>query len=174
MRMSASVLLAVLALASAAAHAQEPARPEADVCASFDWPLTREAAWFAAPDLPVLASGSSLPAGRPAALLTLKAAAEADLPQTPSRTPKPDSFSGFVRLAASSVPGQIQVTLSGEGWIDVAEEGGAVLKPGAHSGRKGCASLRKSVRFSVGAKPLVVAVSNATADTIRVAVTPVE
>ncbi|GEP00270.1 hypothetical protein [Methylobacterium haplocladii] len=164
----------LLALLCGTAQAQDAAKSEAELCASFDWPLAREAAWFSAPDLPVLASGSSLPADRPAASLTLKPSTEAGLPLAPSRAPKPGTFAGFVRLAAPAAPGQVQVTLSGEGWIDVAEAGGAVLKPGAHSGRKGCGSLRKSVRFSVGAKPLVVSVSNATVETIRIAVTPVD
>ncbi|GJE56264.1 MULTISPECIES: hypothetical protein [Methylobacterium] len=174
MRISASVLLAVLALAGSTAQAQDAAKPEADVCASFDWPLAREQAWFSAPDLPVLVSGANLPVERPAATLTLKPSAEADLPQVPSRAPKPGSFSGYVLVAAPPAPGQVQVTLSGEGWIDVAEEGGAPLKPGAHSGRRGCVSLRKSVRFAVGTKPLVVIVSNAAAQTLRIAVTPVD
>ncbi|GEP08694.1 hypothetical protein [Methylobacterium gnaphalii] len=174
MRASASALLVLIALAGGAAAADEPAKPEADVCASFDWPLARELAWFSAPDLPTAASGATLPADRPAVLLTLKPAAEADLPQAPSREPKPGSFAGYVRVPAPAAPGEVQVTLSGEGWIDVAPEGGAVLKPGAHSGRKGCATLRKSVRFKVDAKPLVVSVSNAPAETVRIAVTPVE
>lgn len=180
MRISASALLVLLALTAGMAQAQDTPKPEADtkaegdICARFDWPLAREQAWFSAADLPALASGSSLPAERPAALLTLRPSADAGLPQAPSRAPKPGSFSGYVHLAAPAAPGQVQVTLSGEGWIDVAEEGGALLKPGAHSGRKGCATLRKSVRFPVGTKPLVVTVSNATAETIRIAVTPVD
>lgn len=171
MRLSGATLLVLLALAGGTAQAQAPVGSEADVCASFDWPLTREAAWFAAPDLPVLASGANLPSDRPAAVLTLKPYAEAGLPEAPSREPKPGSFAGYLRVAGR---GQIQVTLSGEGWLDVSEDGGAILRPSAHSGRKGCASLRKSVRFAVGTKPIVVMVSNAAADTIRIAVTPVE
>ncbi|GLS42397.1 hypothetical protein [Methylobacterium brachythecii] len=173
MRMTASALLVLLALAGGAAAAEDPVKPGADVCASFDWPLARELAWFSAPDLQAAASGSTLAADRPAALLTLKPAAEAGLPQAPSREPKPGSFAGYVRVAAPAAPGEIQVTLSGEGWIDVAPEGGEVLKPGAHSGRKGCATLRKSVRFKVDAKPLVVSVSNAPSEAVRIAVTAV-
>lgn len=174
MHSTASALLVVLALTGTAAAAENSARPEADVCASFDWPLARELAWFSAPDLPAAISGSTLPVDRPAALLALKPVAEANLPQAPSREPKPGSFAGYVRVAEPASPGEIQVTLSGEGWIDVAPEGGAVLKPGAHSGRKGCATLRKSVRFKVDAKPLVVSVSNAPSEAVRIAVTPVE
>lgn len=175
MRIAASTLVVLLALAGGAAQAQDSATPEAaDVCATFDWPLARELAWFSAPDLPAAASGASLASDRPAAILALKPFEQAGLPQAPSREPKPGSFAGYVRIPAASAPGQRQVTLSGEGWIDVAEEGGGVLKPVAHTGRRGCATLRKSVRFEVGAKPLVVAVSNAPSDTIRIAVAPVE
>ena len=174
MHKTASALLVVLALASNVAAAEDPTRPEADACASFDWPLARELAWFSAPDLPSATSGSTLPVDRPAVLLALKPVAEADLPQAPSRKPKPESFAGYVRVAAPAAPAEIQVTLSGEAWIDVAPEGGAELKPSAHSGRKGCATLRKSVRFKVDAKPLVVSVSNSPSETVRIAVTPVE
>lgn len=179
MRISASALLVLLAFTAGTAQAQDTPKPEADtkaeadICARFDWPLAREQAWFSAADLPALASGSNLPAERPAALLTLRPSADAGLPQAPSRAPKPGSFPAMCASPPRRRPVRSR-SRSRASWIDVAEEGGALLKPGAHSGRKGCATLRKSVRFPVGAKPLVVTVSNATAETIRIAVTPVD
>ena len=65
------------------------------------------------------------------------------------------------------------MTLSGEGWIDLAQNGTA-LDSTDHTGAKNCPGLRKSVRFDVGAAPLALQISGAPADTIKVAIRPVE
>lgn len=168
--MRAALTGLVFALALSGARAED--RP-ADPCA-FNWPLAREQAWLSAADLPGLASGASLPAERPAAVLTLKPSESADLPSPPSRAAKAGTFAGYLRVPAPSAAGLIQVTVSGEGWIDVGEEGGAWLKPVAISGKPRCAGLRKSLRYAVGAKPLLIEVSDAGSESIRLAVAPAE
>jgi hypothetical protein len=65
------------------------------------------------------------------------------------------------------------MSVSGEGWIDLVQEGKA-LDASDHSGAKSCPGLRKSVRFMLGASPVVLQISNAVADTIKVGIRPVE
>lgn len=158
-----------LALAGTPAAAQDHAQA---ACAGFSWSLTREQAWFQAPSLPKLDSGATLPPDAPSAVLRLKPAAQAELPTAPTREPKPGTYAGFVRIAAPAMAGVYQITLSDEGWLDVIQEGEGPRSPSAHTGKRGCPDLRKSLRFQLGSKPIVVAISNASTETIRFAFAP--
>jgi len=53
-------------------------------------------------------------------------------------------------------------------------QNGAELDSADHSGAKNCPGLRKSVRFNVGAAPVALQISGAPADSVRVAIRPVE
>ena len=65
------------------------------------------------------------------------------------------------------------MTLSAEGWIDLVQNG-APLDSADHSGAKNCPGLRKSVRFNVGAAPVVLQISGAPAESVKVAIRPAE
>lgn len=158
----------LLALACLSARAED-----GDAC-RFDWPLQRERAWFEAAALPKVESGGTLPADAPGAMLALRPAAEAALPERPTREPKPGTFAGFLRVAAPTMPGLYQITLSDEGWLDVSQEGEGPRRPLAHTGRRTCPGLRKSLRFQLASKPVAITVSNATAATIKIAIAPAE
>ena len=82
-------------------------------------------------------------------------------------------YGGMLAFAAPEKPGVYQVTLSSEGWIDLVQDG-ASLKAADHSGVKDCPGLRKSVRFKVGAAPVALQISGVPADSIKVAIRPVE
>ena len=82
-------------------------------------------------------------------------------------------FGGILSFAAPEKNGSFQVTLSSEGWIDVVQNG-AALDSAGHSGAKDCPGLRKSVRFKIGDAPVVLQISGAPADTIKVAIRAVE
>ena len=82
-------------------------------------------------------------------------------------------FGGMLAFAAPDKAGVYQVTLSSEGWIDLVQ-GGAALGSADHSGAKNCPGLRKSVRFDIGAAPVVLQISGAPAETIKIAIRPVE
>ncbi|MFD1299976.1 hypothetical protein [Methylobacterium marchantiae] len=172
------LILVGLALASGAnidpdrAWAQQAADPAA--CTSFDWPVLREQAWFEAPSLPRLDSGATLSADMPGAVLALKPMAEADLPFTPSREPKPGTFGGTLQIPPVVTPGLYQVTLSDSAWIDVSQDGTTTRKPVASTMRPGCPGVSKSVRFQFGTTPILIAVSGAKSDSIRIAVAPAE
>lgn len=167
--------LALAVLAPVAGSAQEPAaKPVPAACTAFDWPLMREMAWLEAPGLPKLSSGDELPSGMPGAALALKPSEEAAFPVAPSRKPAAGSFGGVLRLPAPTAPGLYQITLSDEAWLDVSQDGRSTLRPTAHTGKRDCPGLRKSLRFQLGTQPVTIAVSNAKADSIRIAVAPAE
>jgi hypothetical protein len=144
--------------------AQEPSG-----CDKFKWPLDKERAMLshAAP----IASGGELPPTLTAAVkVALVPVAQAKLPTPPSRAPKPDTYSGFVRVTAPVKAGTYKVTLTDNAWVEVVQDG-QNLKTGAFSGVHGCDGLRKSVKFDLAAAPFVVTISNMTAKEIGVVVT---
>jgi hypothetical protein len=173
-----------LALVVPAALAQEthehhaPAKsPPADGmsggCESFKWPLDKERAAFDDATLEKAASGAARgPLTEQAFALTLVPVKDVAFTVQPGKK-KQDGFGGLVAFDAPEKPGVYQVTLSGESWIDLVQEGKA-LNSSDHSGAKNCPGLRKSVRFMIGAAPVVLQISNAVADTIKVGIRPVE
>jgi hypothetical protein len=149
------------------ASAQEPTG-----CDKFKWPLDKERATLTGTDLPKVASGDRLPWPIPfATIVGLKPLADAKLPLPPERAPKsPDTFAGFINVAAPARAATYKITLSSEGWIDIVQDGAAV-KSSAFSGATGCEGVRKSVKFPLAAKPFSVELSGVPADTTRIAIT---
>lgn len=153
MKLRQLVLAAALTATPAFASAQEPSG-----CGAFRWPLEKERAALNASSSTV-ANGGEL---RYDAALTLDLAplAEAALPQPPERKPKiAPSFAGHFTLSAPTRPGVYKVTLASDGWVDVIDNG-AFLHPRAFSGAVGCQGARKSVKFDLPGRPMVVQVSN--------------
>ena len=162
-------LIAAMALAGAA-HAKDMSS-----CAAFKWPLDKERAAFDAAGLEQVASGAARGAWKEQAF-AWKLAPVADVAFTVP--PRGRSKTGGARYGGTLIfdapghAGLYQVTLSGEGWIDVVQSG-ASLKSAGHSGAKNCPGLRKSVRFNLGAAPVVLQMSGVPAETIKVAISPV-
>jgi hypothetical protein len=169
MNLVKSVLVALMSAAAATpCLAQEPIG-----CDKFKWPLDKERATLTGTDLPKLASGATITWPIPwATILTLHPFADAKLPMPPERAPKsPSSFAGFVEARAPAKAGTYKITLSSEGWIDVAQ-GGHAVKSSAFSGATGCEGVRKSVKFDLTAQPLTIELSRVPNDTIGIAVSP--
>ena len=147
-------LLAILALCVSAttALAEEPAG-----CDKFKWPLDKERATLTGSDLPKLASGSRVRWPLPfATTVTLLPSAEVKLPIAPERAPKSNNtFAGFIEASAPAQKGTYKITLSSEGWIDVAQNGER-LKSIAATGAIGCDGIRKSVKFELAKTPFTV------------------
>ncbi|MCC7252297.1 hypothetical protein [Hyphomicrobium sp.] len=144
-------------------------------CDGFLWPLATELSWMKAADSAEVASGATLkaPPSDKAIELKLVPAAEATLPATPTSTPKPEdasAFGGVVNVEALEA-GHYQVTLSGDGWIDVVQNDTALEATG-HTGSKDCDGIRKSVRFEIGPGPFALQVSGARKEHIRIAIRP--
>lgn len=134
-------------------------------CEAFKWPVTREQALFAA--APATASGATLAVGA-AADLALVPVEKAGFSVPPEHAPASGTFGA---VASVEVPAEraIQISLSGEAWIDVIQDGKAVKSTG-YSGVKTCPSVRKSVRFKLAAGPATVQFSGAKKETLKVAV----
>lgn len=146
-------------------------------CEDFKWPLAKERAAFDDASLEKVVSGGARgPLKEQAFELALIPAVDVAYSLAPAIKKKDAGaaqFGGILRFAAPEKPGVYQVTLSGEGWIDLVQNGIA-LQSADHSGAKNCPGLRKSVRFNVGAAPLALQISGAQADTIKVAIRQVE
>ena len=137
------------------------------VCTKFNWLVDRELALLRAPR-PDTASGTVISSGLPLAV-TLKLVPGAKLPSPSEKTTDPTKFAGFVTLGAPKA-GDYLVSLSGEAWIDVIQDGKPSRRPCI--GDPNCPDLRKSVRFTLSDKPVTLQISNAPSDHILIAVTP--
>jgi len=134
-------------------------------CDAFKWPVTREQALFEA--APAARPGASLAAGE-AADLALVPVDTISFTVPPERAPAAGTFGA---TASVTVPpeGELQITLSGEAWVDVVQEGHA-MKSSGFSGVKTCPGIRKSVRFKLAAGPAAIQLSGSKGQSIKVAV----
>lgn len=141
-----------------------PVWADDDACAKFKWSVAHARALFAAP-APLAATGA-LTIGDKGYRVAL--ADDLALPVPPERAPKAGTHEARLTIAVAK-SGVYQITLSDEGWIDVAQNG-ALVKSSAFSGQKGCPGVRKSVRFPLTAGEAVAQISNVDATTLDVAV----
>lgn len=134
-------------------------------CATFKWPVVREQALFAA--APAAQPGASFAAGE-AADLALVPIDTISFDVPPERAPAAGTFGA---TASVTVPpeGELQISLSGEAWVDVIQDDRAMKSVG-YSGVKTCPGIRKSVRFKLAAGPATIQLSGAKRETIKVAV----
>jgi hypothetical protein len=160
------LVLFALCVSAAPALAQEPSG-----CDKFKWPLDKERATLTGSDLPKVASGSRVTWPLPfATTVTLLPFTEVKLPLPPERAPKSNNtFSGFIEAPAPAQSGTYKITLSSEGWIDVAQNGQR-LKSITATGATGCEGIRKSVKFSLAAAPFTVQLSGIEANSVGIAI----
>ena len=165
--MKAAIVFLTCCVLAVPAFAEEPVG-----CDKFTWPIDKERALLTSADTVTMASGMKLALPLPVAVtIDLLPFADAKLPMAPERAPKlANSFAGFISVPAPPQGGSYKVTLSSEAWIDVVQDG-HFLKSSAHSGAMGCAGIRKSVKFNLGASPFVVQLSNVPANKITAAIT---
>ena len=156
------LLASLLMLAAAPAFGED-----AKVYSKFAWPVEHELLLLRAPP-PEAASGATL-AAAPVAV-SLKFTTGVTLPAPSQKPADPTKFAGFVTLPAPAA-GDYIVSLSGEAWIDVIQDGKPV-ESYSHSGDPNCPGMRKSVRFTLAAKPVTIQISNGPEDHILLAVTP--
>jgi hypothetical protein len=163
---AAALSAMTLAAAASVAHAQEGSG-----CGGFRWSLEPEQAALVRPDKPSLANGGAL-ALNVATTLDLQPLAAAGLVKPPERAPKAaQSSAGRFTLAAPAKPGVYKVTISAPAWID-ALDGETYLHPKAFTGATGCEGARKSVKFDLPPRPLVLQFSGVEGDRISVIVSP--
>ena len=134
-------------------------------CAAFKWPVTREQALFAA--APTAQPGVSLAVGE-AADVTLVPVDTISFTVPPQRAPATGTFGATADVVVPP-EGELQVTLSGEAWIDVVQDDRATKSVG-YSAVKTCAGIRKSIRFKLSAGTATIQLSGAKDRSIKVAV----
>lgn len=167
-RLRFAVLALVVCTRPLAAQDLEPSG-----CDTLRWDLSREAAAFAEPAVPVVETGGGAAVGQ-AVVVHLSPWAEAVLPQKPERPPRAkDSFAGFVTYPAPERPGEFQVTLSSAARVDVVQRG-RYLNATAFTGAHDCPGLRKSLRFYLAAEPFTVMFSDALNRAVGLIVTDLE
>ncbi len=153
----------------AAPRERDSAAPGASACDSFAWPIERERAWFGDAKLARRASGARLSRIDRAVELSLLPTKTVRFFLAPERAPRADSYSGEVTFFGVPRPATYQVTLSDEAWIEVFENG-VRLKSTSSTDAKGCAGVRKSVRFRLAPGDLVlIQLSDAARNSIKVA-----
>jgi len=164
--MKLAIIVVASSLIAAPVHAQEPVG-----CDKFKWPLDNERSLLTSKDEPTVASGTSVKASLPVAVMvTLVPFADAKLPTAPERAPRlPESFAGFIQMSAPPHDGTYKLSLSSEAWIDVVQ-GGHLLKSVSFTGATGCTGIRKSVKFDLKAEPFTVQLSNVPTNSIGVAI----
>jgi hypothetical protein len=140
---------------------------DAKVCSKFAWPVHHELDLLRAPP-PEAALGITLSAAPVA--VSLKLATGVTLPAPSEKPTDITKFAGFVTVPVASA-GDYLVSLSGEAWIEVIQDGKPV-ESYSHSGDPNCPGMRKSVRFTLSAKPVTIQISNGPEDHILLAVTP--
>jgi hypothetical protein len=168
-RCAAAVALAsVLGLTAVSPTARAD---EAGACEGFAWPLDTERSAFANATIREVESGAKLSAADAQAfLLKLKPEADVQLVAPASGMSKAQAASphaGVVTVEGGTGARTVQVTISDEAWIDVIQNG-AVLTSTAHTGKKGCAELRKSVQFKVGPGDFSVQLTGAPSAAVKV------
>lgn len=161
----AAAVVVVFGALCAGAQAQDK-----NNCDQFKWSIARERGWFATGAKPA-ASGASVVAEQGYAVTLLPADA-VKFRVAPERAPKAGSYGAALSVDIGK-PGLYQITLSDEAWLDVVQ-GDAEVKSTTFSGQKDCPGVRKTVRFDLKAGPTVVQVSNATVQSINVALAPAQ
>jgi hypothetical protein len=134
-------------------------------CAAFRWPVTRELALF--PAAPAAQPGVSLAVGE-AAYMALVPVDTVGFTVPPERAPAAGTF-GATASVAVPPDGELQISLSGEAWVDVIQDDHAMKSVG-YSAVKTCAGIRKSIRFKLSAGPATIQLSGAKDQSIKVAV----
>lgn len=164
MRLAVSVLCLVLTAVGAQA-AQSG-------CDKFKWPLEADRTLLQAADKLSVDSGGALDALPSTGLrLTLQPQAEVAFEKPPERAPKVEpSFAGVLRIPALPKQGTYRVSLDGEAWIDVIQDG-RYVEATDFTGARDCPGLRKSVTFALEAGPVTLQFSGAATGSLGVLVT---
>ena len=162
-----ALALAILVLAG-------PACAQDADCTGFKWSLDRELTAFRNEGSPTVASGTPLPGLVEPARLQLLPQEQVTYPVPPAHKPRhTPGFGGSFPVPPIAAADTYQVTLSGDAWIDVVQNGKTLRQVG-FTGSHSCKAVRKSVRFVLAAGPATVEISDAEADSLMIEVLPKE
>ena len=149
-----------------------PAAAEED-CTGFSFPVDTDIAWMKAADSVAIETGAKIPAPATKAIaLKLKQTRDITLPVKSGRKQQAiggGTYSGWFEIASLPKAGMYQISLSVDGWIDAAQNG-ELVQSHSFSGRPACKSVRKSVRYELGAGPVTIQVAGAPVDAAKVTI----
>jgi hypothetical protein len=171
-RTGCAAALSIFAIAASVAPGFADAKNN-PACEQSSWPLKRELELFR-DNLETIFSGATLGLVPEKGLfLELQPPMTADYVLAPGGDPKPDTFAGVFLVKTVPKAGTYQVTLSEDAWIDLIQDGKA-LDLSAETHNPSCSDAPKSMRFHLEPGPLTVQISGASANRIKLAITPVE
>ncbi len=167
-----AMALAIFAIAASVTPRSAEAKDN-PACEKFDWSVAREMELFRDPDLEMVFSGATLGSVPDKGLVVdLQPHFTVDYVLAPGGEPKSDdSFAGLLFIKNVAQAGTYQVTLSGDAWIDLIQDGKAIVAS-AQTINANCSDARKSIRFRLEPGPLTVQVSGASASQIKLAISP--
>jgi hypothetical protein len=147
----------------------------ADDCVDFKWDVTQERALYAGTATPLAAGtdSTSAPVVQLNRLYELKLAPQDKVTFAAApgkKVPNPGSNAGIVTFKLSG-SGSYRVAIDMPFWIDVVANG-ALVAAKDFQGQHGCSAPHKIVEFDLaGTRPLILQLSNAVPDSVRVTIT---
>ena len=141
-------------------------------CDKFKWPVEREMTALRAAHLQQVNSSTKLSAVPFVGTVVLVPSNTANWPKEPERTPKDDTFSGYLVIMGIA-SGTYSISVSDAAWLDVVEDD-HFLKAKADSGVQGCQGIRKVLQFELRGDPLIVQISGAPTPRLNVAILSAE
>jgi hypothetical protein len=147
-----------------------------DACAGFKWDVSKERALFAESAVPLAAGKdrASAPVIVPNRLYQLRLTPQDHVAFVTPPAKKMLSDGAYAGIAVLKIPasGSYRVAVDMPFWIDVVSDG-ALVTAKDFRGQHGCSAPHKIVEFELaGAQPFVVQLSGATADSVRLTITP--
>jgi hypothetical protein len=166
--------LAIFAIAASVTSGFAEAKDN-PACEQFDWSIKRELELFRDSSLEMVFSGATLGSVPDKGLvLELQPHGTVDYVLAPGGEPKSDdTFAGLLFIKNVLQAGTYEVTLSGDAWIDLIQDGKAQALS-VETINPNCSDARKSMRFRLEPGPLTVQISGASAILIKLAILPVE
>ena len=171
---SSATALAIFAIAAGVTPGFAGAKDN-PACEQFEWSIKREFELLRDPYLEMVFSGAALGSIPDKGLvMELQPHATVDYVLAPGGEAKSDdSFAGLLFIKDVPQAGTYQVTLSGDAWIDLIQDGKA-LALAAETINPNCSDARKSMRFRLERGPLTVQISGASSTLIKLVILPVE
>jgi hypothetical protein len=147
-----------------------------DACEGFKWDVSKERALFAESAVPLAAGKDrmSAPMVVPNRLYQLQLTPQDHVAFVTPPAKKMLTDGAYAGIAVLKIPasGSYRVSVDVPFWIDVVSDG-ALVRAKDFQGQRGCSAPHKIVEFELaGAQPFVVQLSGATADSVRLAITP--
>ena len=150
-----------------------PAAAEED-CTGFSFSVDTDIAWMRSADSAAIETGAKVPAlAAKAIALKLKPTRDITLPVKSGRKKQAignGTYSGWFEIASLPKAGMYQISLSIDGLDRRGSEMESWCNPTLSAESQACKSVRKSVRYELGAGPVTVQIAGAPVETVKVTI----